>query len=129
MGSKSRFVSNISSTRKSLTWAVASFGFVASASAINAFSPKAWTRMMDLSPDPNAQQSPPPEDDAPVVSYLLSDTAAGISGQVVQRRGAAFVIVAHPQITHFEAFHHGWNVATAVEHFDPILRKHQQHVG
>jgi predicted porin len=33
MGSKSRFVSNISSTRKSLTWAVASFGFVASASA------------------------------------------------------------------------------------------------
>jgi NAD(P)-dependent dehydrogenase (short-subunit alcohol dehydrogenase family) len=96
---------------------------------INAFSPKAWTRMMELSPDPRAQQSPPPEDNAPVVSYLLSDAAAGISGQVIQRRGAAFVIVAHPQITDFEASHHGWDVATVVEHFDPILRKHQQHVG
>jgi len=55
---------------------------------VNAVSPVALTRMTDNWKAPGSELSragsPPPETIAPVVTYLLSDAAAGITGQVVR---------------------------------------------
>lgn len=66
----------------------------ASGIRVNAISPVGLTRMTerwrfnDVTPPP-----PPPEQIAPLVSYLLSDRAAGLTGQVVRLDGGALSLL------------------------------------
>jgi NAD(P)-dependent dehydrogenase (short-subunit alcohol dehydrogenase family) len=95
---------------------------------VNAYAPVARTAMADMSPvlPPDI---PDPADNAAIVSYLLSDLADGITGQVVQRRGNRLVVLAHPRLTEHGAEADAWTVDTVVDRFDPVLRQHQEPVG
>jgi len=64
----------------------------------NAISPTADTRMTQRLPGERRAQSTatPPEAIAPVVTFLASDRAAHITGQVIGVRGAEVTIYSHP---------------------------------
>jgi len=95
---------------------------------VNAYAPVARTAMTDMSPvlPPDI---PDPADNAAIVTYLLSDLADGITGQVIQRRGSRIVVLAHPRLTEHGAEADAWTVDTVVDRFDPVLRQHQEPVG
>jgi NAD(P)-dependent dehydrogenase (short-subunit alcohol dehydrogenase family) len=76
---------------------------------VNAISPQADTRMITVlndfqksrGVDGNAkavQQRPSPASNAPAVSFLLSDLASELSGQVVRVSGREIAIVSHPAV-------------------------------
>jgi NAD(P)-dependent dehydrogenase (short-subunit alcohol dehydrogenase family) len=96
---------------------------------VNAISPSASTRQTDNSPNPIIPPPPRPVDNAPAVIYLLSDFSAGVTGQVIQRRGDKFIVDSHPQMTAVEVARDTWSLKEFVEHFDPVLRDGIQPVG
>jgi NAD(P)-dependent dehydrogenase (short-subunit alcohol dehydrogenase family) len=69
---------------------------------VNAVSPNAHTRMAEayeayLGERARGQNiGKPPEDNAPAVVYLLSDAAAGVTGQVVRVDGTELSLMSHP---------------------------------
>lgn len=95
---------------------------------VNAYSPVAVTAMVDLSPL-QLQELPSPEDNAPIVSYLLSDLAQDVSGQVIQRRGESLVVMSHPDLTEHSASAAAWTVETVAQTLGPVLRSGLQPVG
>ena len=95
---------------------------------VNAYSPVARTALAELSPV-LPPDMPTPEDNAAAVTYLLSDLSAGISGQVIQRRGDRLIVLAHPHLTEHAAEANAWTLDRIIELFDPVLREHQQPVG
>ncbi len=64
----------------------------------NAISPTADTRMTQRLPGERrgAATATPPEAIAPVVTFLASDRAAHITGQVIGVRGAEVTLMSHP---------------------------------
>ncbi len=96
---------------------------------VNAFSPSAQTRMSGSSPTGVSASSPQPERNAPIVTYLLSDRADGITGQVLQLRGADIVVVAPPALTDHTVTDPEWTAERVVTALDPLLRAHAQPVG
>lgn len=95
---------------------------------VNAYSPVARTAMSDLSPVV-PPELPTPEDNAAAVTYLLSDRAEGITGQVIQRRGDRLLLVSHPSFTEHAAIAEQWTFDTIASSFDPVLRENLQPVG
>lgn len=95
---------------------------------VNAYSPVAATAMVDLSPMQHAAL-PSPEDNAPVVTYLLSDRASEVTGQVIQRRGDALVVMSHPDLTEHAAHPGTWDVEAVGRELDLVLRTGAQPVG
>lgn len=71
---------------------------------VNAVSPNAHTRMAEayeayLGERARGQNiGKPPEDNAPAVVFLLSDAAAGITGQVVRVDGAELSLMSRPAV-------------------------------
>lgn len=67
---------------------------------VNAICPLAWTPMMDLDPRAREISSPDqtPERMAPLVTYLLSDLSAGITGQVLRLADGHLHAVRQPAI-------------------------------
>lgn len=71
---------------------------------VNAVSPNAHTRMAEayeeyLGARARGQNiGKPPEDNAPAVVFLLSDAAAGITGQVVRVDGAELSLMSRPAV-------------------------------
>jgi NAD(P)-dependent dehydrogenase (short-subunit alcohol dehydrogenase family) len=96
---------------------------------VNAFSPSAQTRISGSSPTGVSAASPPPERNAGVVTYLLSDRAAGITGQVLQLRGEEIVIVAPPALTDHTVTDSAWTAERVADALDPLLRRRAQPVG
>lgn len=95
---------------------------------VNAYSPVAKTAMTDQSPVlPSVL--PSAEDNAPAVTYLLSDLSDGITGQVVQRRDNSLVVMSHPSLSEYRATCEGWTVDSVNELFGPVLREHMAPVG
>jgi short-subunit dehydrogenase len=64
---------------------------------VNAVCPIAWTRLMAADPHPN-RAAHPPERVAPLVTYLLSDLSAGITGQVLRLADGHLHVVRQPAI-------------------------------
>jgi hypothetical protein len=64
----------------------------------NAISPTADTRMTQRLPGERrgAATATPPEAIAPVATFLASDRAAHITGQVIGVRGSEVTVVSHP---------------------------------
>jgi len=97
---------------------------------VNAVSPTAATRMLDefaayLGPD---RAPSPPRDEssaannAPVVTYLLSDAAQGINGQVVRIDRRALSLVTHPSILLPVVERGEWTFADVQAAFERQLR-------
>jgi NAD(P)-dependent dehydrogenase (short-subunit alcohol dehydrogenase family) len=95
---------------------------------VNAYAPVAATAMVAGS-SVAASQLPSSEDNAPVVSYLLSDLAADVTGQVIQRRGDGLVVMQHPDLTEHIATPDGWTVDAVARALGPVLRVGSQPVG
>jgi NAD(P)-dependent dehydrogenase (short-subunit alcohol dehydrogenase family) len=74
-------------------------GWAAEAAAdhvrVNAISPLAETPMLALNPDAGA--APPPDAIAPLVVFLLSDAAAGVTGQIIRLDGRRLSIYPPPE--------------------------------
>jgi NAD(P)-dependent dehydrogenase (short-subunit alcohol dehydrogenase family) len=64
---------------------------------VNAVSPIAWTRLMAADPSGN-REAHPPERVAPLVTYLLSDLSAGVTGQVLRLADGHLHAVRQPAI-------------------------------
>jgi len=101
---------------------------------VNAIVPTAWTRMTETipvyAPLVGRDEFPPevrrehalgkPEDCAPLVVYLASDAASGVSGQALGIGGDRLSLYSHPAEIAHELRDGGWTedeIATAVESF------------
>jgi NAD(P)-dependent dehydrogenase (short-subunit alcohol dehydrogenase family) len=124
--------------------AVASFTYTWSAELkthnvrVNAFSPRALTRMSEVSsvywaerglsrPRPSEA---PAEDNAPGVVFLLSDAASDVTGQILRIDGRQLSLVAHPGVAlpvlEREA---GWDIASIAKAFRSELARRQLPTG
>ncbi len=89
---------------------------------VNCISPTAETRMTQRLPDERRGQAmAPPEAIAPVVTFLASDRAAHVTGQVIGVRGNEVTLYSHPaplrQITSRER----WTPEALAETYDRAL--------
>lgn len=77
----------------SISWAVdlAEFGI-----RVNAVCPLAWTRMSEADYRTRSKPEDTPDRVAPLITYLLSDRSAGITGQVIRFTGDTLHIVRQP---------------------------------
>ena len=104
---------------------------------VNAFSPMARTHMADkakaylLAHDrkPWPELSSTPEDNAPVVVFLLSDHALGVHGQVLRLDGGRLSLMTHPAVLHPPIQHSSWTVEDVRAAWDGHLQAHQLPLG
>lgn len=94
----------------------------------NCISPFAWTRMVDTIPDDPAQaervrrlQAAGPEKIAPVVAFLGSDRAEGVTGQVFAVRNNEIFLMSQPRPIRSVHRSEGWTLRTVAEHAVPAL--------
>jgi NAD(P)-dependent dehydrogenase (short-subunit alcohol dehydrogenase family) len=89
----------------------------------NAISPTADTRMTQRLPGERRAQSTatPPDAIAPVVTFLASDHAAHITGQVVGVRGPEVTIYSHPAALRGVTGTEPWTAETLAEVWDRAL--------
>jgi len=105
---------------------------------MNAVSPLAETAMAAQNKahlaDQQAQREvqygllPTPDVSAPVISYLLSDAASGINGQVVRIAGKELSFVSHPMIAD-PVLKGDWTFEAIANAFDRTLRQKQHKLG
>jgi NAD(P)-dependent dehydrogenase (short-subunit alcohol dehydrogenase family) len=99
---------------------------------VNAMSPAGATRMT-ASLFERTGTAPPPEANpalnAPIVTFLASEGAAHVNGQIVGRTDYAYTIYQTPKQIGFMWRDEGWEVDGVVDNFDSILGQHMQHVG
>ncbi|MES2246432.1 MAG: SDR family oxidoreductase [Pseudomonadota bacterium] len=104
---------------------------------VNAVSPMAKTPMADLARSyftdrhrtPWPQVAVSPEDNAPVVAYLLSDAAQGVNGQVVRIDGDRLSLMTHPAVLHPPLESARWGVDEVAQAFEAQLKSRQLPVG
>lgn len=86
---------------------------------VNAICPLAWTRM--AAADSRAVQSGPPETVAPLVTYLLSDRAAKITGQLIRFANGQLHVVGQAAPMGPVVEQDGWDVDKIAEAFEHRL--------
>jgi NAD(P)-dependent dehydrogenase (short-subunit alcohol dehydrogenase family) len=99
---------------------------------VNAMSPAGATRMTASLFERTGTEPPPeanPALNAPIVTFLASERAAHVNGQIVGRTDFAYTIYQTPKQIGFMWRDGGWEVDGVVENFDSILGQHMQHVG
>jgi NAD(P)-dependent dehydrogenase (short-subunit alcohol dehydrogenase family) len=104
---------------------------------VNAVSPMARSRMVDTTARYLQSKQlpmypgelPPPEANAPVVVYLLSDAAAGVHGQIVRIEGRQLSLMAHPAVLVPVLEADEWTVDRVADAFDRDLGQRQCPVG
>lgn len=95
----------------------------------NCVSPFAWTRMIDNIPDDPEQierikrlQAAGPEKIAPVVSFLASDRAAEVNGQILAVRNNEIFLMSQPRPLRSVHRGEGWTLETIADHALPALK-------
>jgi len=89
---------------------------------VNCISPSAETRMTERLPDDRrAQAAAPPEAVAPVVTFLASDRAAHITGQVIHVRSTQVTLWSHPAPLRAITSREGWTPETLAQVWDAAL--------
>jgi len=99
---------------------------------VNAMSPAGATRMTSALFE-RTGTAPPPEADpalnAPLVTWVASDLASHVNGQILGRTDFAYTIYQHPKQVAYMFREGGFDVEGVSENFDKILGQHLQHVG
>jgi len=99
---------------------------------VNAISPFGSTRMIDAASDFNKahrgqggmmNMEIPPETNAPIMSYLLSDWASGVNGQVVRVQNTTIGLMAHPAAWHPHQTAEKWTTESVRDAFDKDFSK------
>jgi NAD(P)-dependent dehydrogenase (short-subunit alcohol dehydrogenase family) len=90
---------------------------------VNCISPTADTRMTQRLPDERrgAATATPPEAIAPVVTFLASDRAAHVTGQVIGVRGSEITLYSHPAALRTATRDGGWTAEALAEIYDRAL--------
>ena len=90
---------------------------------VNGICPVAWTRTVERSPAARLRCSPEhtPERVAPLVTYLLSDRAAGITGQLVRFTGEQLHIMRRPGSKDPVLCGAGWDTDAITAAFEGVL--------
>jgi NAD(P)-dependent dehydrogenase (short-subunit alcohol dehydrogenase family) len=99
---------------------------------VNAMSPAGATRMTASLFERTGTEPPPeanPALNAPIVTFLASEGAAHVNGQIVGRTDFAYTIYQTPKQIGFMWRDGGWDVEGVSANFDSILGQHMQHVG
>jgi len=99
---------------------------------VNAMSPAGATRMTSALFERTGTEPPPeanPALNAPLVTWVASEHAAHVNGQILGRTDFAYTIYQHPKQVAYMYREGGFDVAGVGENFDKILGQHLQHVG
>jgi NAD(P)-dependent dehydrogenase (short-subunit alcohol dehydrogenase family) len=104
---------------------------------VNAVSPMARSRMADQAQQylvahgqaPWPQMTITPEDNTPVLVYLLSDRSAAINGQVVRIDGQRLALMTHPAVLHPPLRRELWTVQDVADAFANELAALQLPLG
>lgn len=99
---------------------------------VNAMSPAGATRMTAGLFERTGTEPPPEQNpalNAPLVTWLASEQAGHVNGQIVGRTDFAYTIYQHPKQVAYMYQDGGFDVAGVAENFDKILGQHLQHVG
>ncbi|MDQ4011648.1 MAG: SDR family oxidoreductase [Actinomycetota bacterium] len=98
---------------------------------VNGVCPVAWTRMVERSPAAQLRVTPQrtPDRVAPLVTYLLSDRAEGITGQLIRFTGDQLHIVRQPGIKKPVLHREGWATEDIAAAFDGVLDHHLEPFG
>ncbi|MFB6310511.1 MAG: SDR family oxidoreductase [Salinirussus sp.] len=92
---------------------------------VNALMPTAFTRMIEEIPEekrPFTREEMPPEKIAPMVAYLMSDEAEGITGSTLRAAGDAIGYVSNPEIERLGYREGGWTPQEIAERFGDITQ-------
>ncbi|MFC7362451.1 SDR family oxidoreductase [Nocardioides astragali] len=96
----------------------------------NAIAPFAWSRLIGTLPEETEAEKArvarmkrmTPEQIAPLVEFLLSDSASDITGQVFVVRGNELMLMSQPRPVRTMARLEGWTADTVATHFAPAIR-------
>lgn len=88
---------------------------------VNAVCPVAWTRMAEADTKPTGSPRDTPARMAPLVSYLLSDLAGGVTGQLVRFLRDTLYVVRQPAVKQPVLRRDRWEVADIARAFDGEL--------
>jgi NAD(P)-dependent dehydrogenase (short-subunit alcohol dehydrogenase family) len=117
------------------TWAMELAG---SGVRVNAISPHARTRMVTHAAEYRERQgqpplytteAPEPADNAPIVTYLLSDRSSNVTGQIVRVDGQLLGLYAHPAVMLPVQRRARWEVDGIAEAFTSDLESRQAPLG
>jgi NAD(P)-dependent dehydrogenase (short-subunit alcohol dehydrogenase family) len=104
---------------------------------VNAISPVGDTRQITAASDymvarggkPVGFTPPPPESNAPVACFLLSDLAAKVNGQIVRIEGPQLSLLSHPGVALPIREHAEWTFDEVAEAFRDDLGQRQMPLG
>jgi len=120
----------------SLTYAWA-LDFAGQNIRVNAVSPIGRSRMSEAARNylahqggtPPPVQTIPPEQNAPLVCYLLADASAAVNGQVVRMQGRKLALMTHPAVLYPALERDSWTIADIHAAFEATLTARQLPVG
>lgn len=98
---------------------------------VNGVLPLAWTRMVERHQPAQARvtRQRTPDRVAPLVTYLLSDRAEGITGQLIRFTGDHLHIVRQPGIKEPVLHRAAWSTEDIAAAFDDVLDHHLEPFG
>lgn len=98
---------------------------------VNAVCPMAWTRMVEQSPAARMRCTPQrtPDRVAPLITYLLSDRSAGITGQLIRFTGDQLHLLRPPGFKDPVLRGSGWGAEDIAAGFEGLLGEYFEPFG